>query len=78
MSANTWVESILRIARGRADRLWHMRTQCSRGTPDYDTPAFIRRGIRIPALETFHGDGSQAATDDRRASAERPAHREEF
>ena len=78
MSANSWVDSILRIARGYAERLWHTSSQCARGTPDYDTPAFIRRGIRIPALEVFHGDGSQTATADRRASAERAAHREEF
>jgi hypothetical protein len=78
MSANTWVDSVLRIARGRADRLWHIGSECGRGTPDYDIPAFIRRGIRIPALETFHGDGPHAATADRRAGGERHPHPEEF
>jgi hypothetical protein len=78
MSANTWVESILRIARGRADRLWHAGSGCGRGTPDYDIPAFIRRGIRIPALETFHGNESQPATTDRRSSGKPHPHREEF
>jgi len=75
MSHNTWVDAVLRLALGQADQTWH--ADSSRHTPDYDIPAFIRRGIRIPALDVFHADGSDASMTDRCAGAGRRPCREE-
>ncbi len=54
MGNNTWVGAVMRFARNRADHMWPTRCTDRASTPDYDIPAFIRRGIRIPALEVFH------------------------
>jgi hypothetical protein len=69
MNHNTWIGTVLRFARNRA---CHMLQTQPQGAPqtDYDIPAFIRRGIRIPALEQFHGSGSAP-----RASSTGPRHR---
>ncbi len=57
MINSTWIETVLRFARHRASRMLETQPRHSI-TPDYDIPAFIRRGIRIPALEAFHREGS--------------------
>ena len=59
MRHNTWIGTVLRFARNRACHMLQTRPQ---GVPqtDYDIPAFIRRGIRIPALEQLHGSGYAA------------------
>jgi hypothetical protein len=75
MSRNIWVDTVLRFARGRADQMWH--ADSPRHTPDYDIPAFIRRGIRIPALDAFHADGSHTAKADRCLGVKRQPCREE-
>jgi hypothetical protein len=75
MSHNTWVDAVLRLTLGRADQTWH--ADSPRHTPDYDIPAFIRRGIRIPALDAFHADGADASMTDRCAGVERRPCREE-
>jgi hypothetical protein len=75
MSHNTWIGTVLRFARNRACHM--LQTQPQGATqPDYDIPAFIRRGIRIPALEQFRGSGSAArATTVPAASSNRLRHR---
>ena len=74
MSHNTWIGTVLRFARNRACQMLQTQPQGATQT-DYDIPAFIRRGIRIPALEQFHGSGSAApATPIPGASSNRPRH----
>ena len=70
MSHNTWIGTVLRFARNRACHMLQTQPHGARQT-DYDIPAFIRRGIRIPALEQFHGSGCSAA----RATTKPPARR---
>jgi hypothetical protein len=75
MSDNTWLGTVLRFARNRACHMLQTQPQGATQT-DYDIPAFIRRGIRIPALEQFHGSGSAArATTTPGASSNGPRHR---
>lgn len=60
MTNNTWIATVLRFARQRACCM--LQAQPPNATaPDYDVPAFIRRGVRIPALEAFHREGSAIA-----------------
>ena len=70
MSHITWIGTVLRFARNRACHMLQTPQQDAPQT-DYDIPAFIRRGIRIPALEQFHGSGCSAA----RATTKPPARR---
>jgi len=57
MVNSSWIETVLRFARHRASHMLETQPRHSI-TPDYDIPAFIRRGIRIPALEAFHRERS--------------------
>src|SRR4051794_33882934 len=55
MNGISWIGTIVRFARHRANALWQATTYKAQNEPDYDIPAFIRRGIQIPALDEFHG-----------------------
>src|SRR5262249_47518799 len=54
MSSGRWVDSIERFARHRAKQFSQASVPGWRRAPDYDVPAFIRRGIRRAGLEAFH------------------------
>jgi hypothetical protein len=68
MTNSTWIETVLRFARHRAGRMLETRPRHSLAS-DYDIPAFIRRGIRIPALEAFHREGAAPPAPTTAASA---------
>ena len=74
MSHNTWIGTVLRFARNRACHMLQTQPQAATQT-DYDIPAFVRRGIRIPALEQFHDGGSPHATTILDPSSNGPRHR---